>query len=215
MDFEKKYLLGIRSIIIAMMIVAFTSIFMMERMSHAIKLILDENVYSLEASEDMLRAVGLASISQLDLYQEQFMDAMQRAKNNVTLPGESALIDRIERLAPMSFAGQENALQEIIEEISKLANLNREAMIKADENARFLSIAGGWAVVGLTLICFLFSRRLLHQVRMQTIAPIVEVCRGLIDWEMGNRLRRFQTAKSSKDIRRAQQTLNSILDRLS
>ncbi|MFW7379249.1 MAG: hypothetical protein ACOH5I_10610 [Oligoflexus sp.] len=215
MDFASKFVIGIRSVMAALLLVAVTSTFLMERMSQAIKLILDENVYSLEAAQDMMAAVGLASITPLDLYQEQFLNALARSKKNITLPGESTLIDRIENLAPMAFAGEERSRRQILEELATLANMNRDAMIKADEDARFLAIAGGWAIVGLTIIGLLASNRFFHQVQQQAIAPMMEICRGLNDWEQGNRLRRFQSAKSSKDLRRAQQSLNAILDRLS
>lgn len=215
MDFEKKFITGVRLIIGAMLVIAVTSSFLMERMSNAIKKTVDENVYSLEAAQDMMSAISMAKLTGAKLYQLQFMDALERAKSNMTLPGESSLVERIEKLAPLAFAEQDQANRQIIEDLAALADLNREATQKVDEEAKFLAIAGGWAIVGLTIISLLAGSRILNQVHQQSIAPMVEICHGLSDWEQGNRLRRFQIARSSKDLRRAQQSLNAILDRLS
>lgn len=215
MDFSRKYLAGIRLILGTMLIVALTSTFLMERMSTAIKLILNENVYSVEAAEDMIINLALYNISPMDLHQEQFMEALTRAKNNITLKGEKTLIHRIEQLVPAAFEGQQRGRRQLIEELENLAVLNREAMLRADEDARFLAIAGGWAIVGLAVVGLLISSRVLTQVQRHAIDPMVEICRGVTDWEQGNRLRRFQVSQSSKDLRRTQETLNHILDRLS
>ena len=215
MDFEKKFRLTLRATIGAIIAVALAATFLMERMSQAIKFILNENVYSIEAAEDMLQLVGMVSIEANPAYKEAFVVALNKAKSNVTLVGENQLIEDIDKLIEPCFSGDLKARRDMIQALAYLADINRQAMIKADENARFLAIAGGWAMAGMAIFGGFFVLRIFAQIQASAILPMTEICRAVEDWDKGNKMRRVQSRLASKDIRKAHQIINGFLDRLS
>jgi len=175
---------GLWALLGLQLVTAMTAILLLSRMGPAIERIIDDNVYSTEAVEDML-----AALARPDGH-DAFLDAYTRARGNVTEHDEVPLLDTIARWDEAALAGDPNARAEVLEALDSLASVNRRSIVSADERASRLSFAGAWAMVLMGLVGFLSSLTVWRRIDARLLRPIQQVADVVRDVRKGQRRRR-------------------------
>lgn len=205
--------LGLGALLGLQVITTVGSIRVLSRMSPAVEQIMKENVASQAASEEMLAALTRIESNPGAPLPERFQAGFTRARANVTLGGEAAILDSVEKHAPAAFAGDPMARGILVRALQDLSELNREAMREADERARLLGRAGAWASIALGLTGFWLTISVGRRLRARLETPIVELDETLEAARRGERLRRVALIDGPAEARRLADNINWLLDR--
>ncbi|MEZ4742909.1 MAG: hypothetical protein R3B45_10760 [Bdellovibrionota bacterium] len=203
----KSYFRLISNITIAInLLVGISAIFLVERIVPAIDEILQENVFSVQASMAMQ-----VSISEED--QKKFWESFDKAKSNITLKGEKEIVEEVKSLAEQYWAGASEMKVETIKKVGELSSVNLRAMDQKDEEARFLGLAGAWALGFLVMISIALQLIARGRMLIRLMDPISELISVLEGYHKGNRLRRFVGTDATNEVKNGGMLLNKILDR--
>lgn len=211
MDLRRILALGVGSLISIQVITAFLTVGLLVRISPAVEEILDENVDSNEAAEQMMAALAVPDRVGI---QERFQQALQRARENVTEPEELTVLDRIERQVPDAWAGDGEARTAVLESLASLVQINRAAMQRADDEARRLGNAGAWAVVALALFGFAAGLVIAHRIVVQVLDPLRELNEVLTSFRKGDVYRRCHSPGAAREMILTLESVNLLLDEL-
>jgi hypothetical protein len=181
------------------------------RMSPAIQRILLENAVSLTAAEEM--AVALAETSDDTTARRRFDAALSRARANVTEPEEPALLATLAASSGPAFAGDADARRRTLDAIAALGRVNREAMARADSEARRLGRAGAWAMTLLGLLGLAGAVLAVRRMGREVLTPLAEVAAVLDAEARGDHRRRCSVAAASGEMRRLLEGVNALADR--
>ena len=203
-------IIAIGAMVLFLVITAFASIRLLSRMSPAIEHILSENVASNTAAEDML--ICLVEDGDSGERREQFEDALSRARNNITEPGEPALLDSVEKRMDAALAGDAAAATKIAETLRELSHLNRLSMRAEDEEAKRIGYAGAWAMAGLGILGFLAGAFVIRRMVRNVIAPVEEIRRVLNAQVNGDPMRRLVLKRAVPDLREMESLINRVID---
>jgi hypothetical protein len=166
---------GVGALVGLMVSVAFGTIVLLNRMGPAVGRILEDNVASEEAVEDMLATLASPGAG-ADV---TFADALERARDNVTEAEEPALVEQANQLAPAALSGDRAARQQLVSVLRRLGTVNRESMRRSDEAARRLGLAGAWAAAFLGTAGFAVAMLIYRRIRVRLELPIDQVRRTL------------------------------------
>lgn len=211
MELRRDFFLTFGMLMLFHMVLAFGSIALFMRMGPAIEKILAENVYSIEAAQEMLLLMAQEE-EQPDV--DQFHQWLIRAKNNITVPEEEPVLRRIEQAAQNFENMDESARTMLLNDIEELIAINQNAMQKADTQARDLGIAGAWAAVWIAVLAFALGWLSMRRLYRRVIAPIEELHDVLVGVGQGDLQRRCTTTEAPADVRRTLSHVNIILDAL-
>jgi nitrate/nitrite-specific signal transduction histidine kinase len=191
---------------------AFTAIGVLGRMSPEIGRILEDNVRSIEAAEDMLTVLATPEGLTDELRQLRFEQALEVAQNNITEDEERPILQRIDTEWTAAQTGDPAATRQLVLAVRQLADVNHNAMRIADESAQRLGFAGAWAAVGVSLFSVFVSILMLNRITGQVVSPI-ESMRTFADAvRMGDPLRRALVDDSAVEFNELARALNSLLD---
>jgi hypothetical protein len=195
---------------------SFVTIGLFARMAPAVEAILEDNVESQGAAFDILEALAIRRDGGLDLFEDgQLRAALARARGNITVPGEEAIVTALEEAAAAAFRGEEAGFRALSEGARQLWQLNMAAMREADDSASRLGSAGAWSAVfggvAVILVALLSWRRLQSRVVM----PVEELGRVLKGARADQPHLRCQTGGGTADVDTIRTHLNEILDRTS
>ncbi|HBP22235.1 MAG TPA: hypothetical protein DEA08_31190 [Planctomycetes bacterium] len=190
---------------------SFGAIGLLERMGPAIARILAENLYSLEATEELLAALGEAKVAP-DRARDRFAGALERARANVTEPEESPILKRIEAEAPAALSGDERARQETVALVRELSRVNHASTHQADSAARELGHAGAWAAALLGAASFAFSVLVLRRLRRRVVGPLNELSDTAQAYRRGDLHRRTRRVDMSPAFTQVAEVLDELLD---
>jgi len=185
-----KQTLGIKIIFyylsILLLIISLISIVSLIQLGGAIEVILKENILSVQAGESMMEYLNRLQmvadhddISETDTYTREFQEAFLIAKNNITLPSEKEILDKID----VSFETYLRLLRQIQTKnamigasesvhlayhesrrlIKNLLTVNHQAIVSASNNAKrlakersvwmmFLAVVGVVSVFGFNRV---------------------------------------------------------------
>lgn len=222
MTLRGGHLTGIALLVAIQLATAFSAIGLLSRMSPAVQEILAENVYSNEAAEEMVSALGLelaegehqAADQPAADHQAAFENAVRRARANVTEPDEVPVIDRLDAAGQRFFAGDRTALRGAVDDARRLIGINRAAMQRANEEAQRLGTAGAWAAVALSLFGFFVSVIVVRRTIQGIVEPVEELDTALEAFRSGDPYRRCQARSASDEMRRVLGAINTLLDRV-
>lgn len=213
MKLRRDLLLGVGALVGFNLLVAVSTVGLLSRMSPAIEQILQVNVVSIHAAEEMQRLLALAGMEPLGQAQrEQFGEALQRAQNNITEPNERELVMRIRARHEAALAGDRDARQVVIVALGELVAINRDAMIAADRRAQRMGTAGAWAAVFISVLGFLVSLVVIRRLRRSIVEPLAELYATLEAARKGDRFRRCTGLNAPPEIRRIFHAVNEMLD---
>lgn len=192
-------------------LLAFGAVELLSRMSPAIERILQENVNSILAVEDMLAALSSTGVPEEER-RGRFLEALARAQANVTEEGEDAVLERIVATHAAALAGDEGARRQLVEHLRHLGELNRISMWRANEQAQRLGAGGAWAVVLLGSCTLVFSLLAAARIRRRLLAPVSELHEVLQAVEAGERYRRYTRGGHPAEFEQIGTAVNRLLE---
>lgn len=215
MELRRDLLATVGTLAAMNILMALGAIWLLARMSPAIERILEENVFSMQATEEMLDVLIAASAGGAEVdpvSQARFEAALERARNNVTEPEEPPLLDEIQTGWNALRDGDETALEPLSDDVLQLAAVNQQAMVRADLQARRLGSAGAWAAAFIAAFYFLASLLVLRQMRRRVLVPLLEIHRVLDSARSGDTHRRCTVGEASTEIEGVATAVNQMLD---
>lgn len=206
MELRREIQLAVAVLIGILLLVSLGSVLLFQRMAPAIERLLEENVYSLAAVEDMLAALGAGEDA------AAFEDALDRAEQNITEENERPIIAAIRRGYPAALAGDPGARRQVVDALQALGRINREAAVAADSDAYRLGSAGAWGAVFLGLLGFSWGVLALRRFRVRVTEPVLELHEVLVAHARGQDLRRCRQSESVRELEEVQRYVNHLLD---
>jgi PAS domain-containing protein len=213
MQLRREFLVGLGTLVTLNVLFAFGAIGLLLRMSPAIERILQENVYSIEATEEMLSLLVASSRQpSRDVTLQQFEQALQRARNNVTEAEETPVLQTIQQHYRAAIGGDEQAVATVVRALQRLIHINQSAMEATGKEAQRLGFAGAWVAVLVALVSFMISLIVVHKLEERVLNPFVELYRVLQSILAGNPYRRCREIDAPEEIKRVLSSVNLILD---
>lgn len=193
-------------------VTSMVAIGLLGRMSPAIERIIEENVMSVAAAEQML-AVLAEGDSPAEPGLRSYLGALRTIEANLTEPEERAPARELRALAPETLAGEPAARQRSVALLREVGRINRGAMVRADERAKQLGIAGAWAAAFLGFAGLGASLLSMGRARRRILAPVTELARVAAAHHAGETHRRcLAPAAAAPELARVMETMNELLD---
>ncbi|MDD2942701.1 MAG: hypothetical protein PHC51_07030 [bacterium] len=184
------------------------------RMTPAIETILQDNVPSIMATHGMFRALSMRH-SDRETEKENFISALQLARDAAHNDNEFALVSRVKALGEKVFAGEEDYLPSLTAALKELADVNHHAMIKRDNEARRLGNAGAWAVMMMGFFGFSGALFAMSRIRQHVLEPIDDTYNALVAFERGETRRRAHLTRSAPfEIAEIIRSANHLMDEI-
>lgn len=199
--------LGVGALLGLQLLTSVSGVALLGRTGPVIERIMDENVASTEAVEDMLAELGYRRGP------TRFDAALLRARSNITEPDERRFIAVIDQERAAALAGDARARGALIGALRELGAVNRRSIARTERAATRLGLAGAWAMSLLGFFGFLMGLWTSRRVRTRLIAPISEVATVLSAVRAGDTLRRCAASGTSTEEHRLVDNLNWVLDR--
>ena len=213
MKLRRELLLMIGALVLLNLSLAFGAIGLFVRMGPAIERILQENVYSIVAAEELLAELaGTGSAHMSPEARVRVDESLRKAKNNVTAEEEHPVLAMLERSLPSAMDGDPGARRNAVTSIRQLIRINREAMRGVDEEARRLGRAGAWAAVFVGFLSFLLSVFVVVRLQKRFVRPLVDLHEVLEGVRQGDRLRRCRPSDAPREVIQVTQSVNRLLD---
>lgn len=208
--------LGAWFLIAANLLMALGSIWIFVRMAPAIKVIIEQNERSLHACQEMLSCLALAQQTETEkgTLINVFKESLSRAQSNITERDEPLALDRINAHYSQAFAGQPEALDQTVSAITHLSEINREAMVQAEQKARQFGNAGAWGIAFMATGIFTVGMLFIRSLKTNLLIPLEELHSVVTAYRSGETMRRCTGPDMPKDIRVMFNDVNELLDRI-
>lgn len=196
------------------LVMAFGSIWVFMRMAPAIEIIIEQNEKSLHACEEMLSALVMANQSENEdgSIKKTFLDALNRAKSNITEKEEPIAIEAISENYTSAFEDNGDGIKKTVAAILHLAEINRDAMVVADWKARSFGNAGAWGIVFMASAVFLVGLLFMKGLKKSLVKPLEEIDSVVKAVKAGDITRRCTGPDVPQDIQVIFSGINDILD---
>jgi methyl-accepting chemotaxis protein len=213
MHLKRELMWTLGALAILNLSLAFGAIGLFVRMGPAIEQILEENVRSIEAGEQMLAELaraGKASVSAAG--RNRITEALARAQRNVTEAEERPVLASLGRGLPGAVEAEPRARDTVVRDVERFISINREAMTRVDLEAQRLGRAGAWAAVLLGFLSFSTSLWVFRRMRRRVLDPLMELLDVLERVRQGTRLRRCRAEDAPLEFAQIAESLNRLLD---
>lgn len=206
MNLSGKIYLYFIILLICSTIITVAGICGFQRLEPAINLLNSSNTQSLYYAEQMLTSISVPK----DL--NKFEKNLDLAKNNVTEPGEKAILNKISSNYLSAFKGNRQIEEKTINEIAELAKINRIAMEQAGIKAKRQRTIGIWIILFPSVFIWIIGIALLKRLDRTYIKPIQELNDVIFEYNKGNYMRRCPSITVSNDLQKLYDGINTILD---
>ncbi len=210
MDVRRESRLGISVLLIVQVLLCMLSISVLTRMGPAIERILEENVYSAEAVEEMIAILALHNGQ--GPVPPAFSAAQRRVQDNVTEAEEEPFVQHIGEDAPAAFSGDRAARARLVESLRKLGEVNRKSMRVADDRAQRLGQTGAWAAVVLGTCALAVGIVVYRRLRLRLELPLEYIRRTMHAVRTGNRRARCGTVDGPTEVEQIAENIDWSLD---
>jgi HAMP domain-containing protein len=210
MKLRREARIGIGAIMVLQFALSMMTIALLSRMGPAIERILQENVRTEEAVEQMLAELSHAHTARA--VPQEFSHALERASNNITEEEEKPLLEIIARKHILAFSGDAAAREEVIEALRDLGEVNRRSMSRADNRAKRLGQTGAWAAALLGAIALGLCVVIYQQLRLRIELPIEELRRTTHSLRQGNLQARCPKSDAPAEIKQISRDIDWLLD---
>jgi hypothetical protein len=183
-------------------------ILLFTRMAPAIQNILEENVASLRAVEQIQHALASTGSGRERLFER----ALAEAESNVTEASERPVLRRLRRVKTAALAGDPAALRQTLGDLERLAMINLAAMERADRQAARLGEGGAWAMAILGMVCFLVSIWAARKVARQITRPLTRIHEALGAFRGGDTRRRCAIHGAALEATEIARAVDHLLD---
>jgi nitrate/nitrite-specific signal transduction histidine kinase len=212
-ELRRELVLVTTVLVILNIVLAFGAIALLARMGPAIERILEENVFSIVAAEEILSAVAATgSAPATDEERRAVESALERAERNVTENEERPVLEQLRARLEPALSGGDQARREAVSDVQELIGINRRAMNRVDAEARRMGSAGAWAVVLLGILSFTLSLLAMGLLNRRILQPLEELHAVLEAVGRGDPLRRCHTGDAPIEVRQVTNGVNRLLD---
>lgn len=208
MQSGKLITIGVWGMIIFNLLLSFGAVWSLQRISPEIQRIYQRNVVSLDACEKMLLALAEPAVDQ-----QNFLNALQAAENNITEAGERETVMQIKVLAGRISSGNIHDRRLLTKEIIKLTNFNKKAIIESALQAQKMRQAGAWGIVFMTSFFFILALYFERRLRQTLLMPLEEIATVMEERTRGDRFRRCNLPHAAKDTKKMLAAINDLIDR--
>ncbi len=208
MQSGKLITIGVWGMIIFNLLLSFGAVWSLQRISPEIQRIYQRNVVSLDACEKMLLALAEPAVDQ-----QNFLNALQAAENNITEAGERETVMQIKVLAGRISSGNIHDRRLLTKEIIKLTNFNKNAIIESALQAQKMRQAGAWGIVFMTSFFFILALYFERRLRQTLLMPLEEIATVMEERTRGDRFRRCNLPHAAKDTKKMLAAINDLIDR--
>jgi methyl-accepting chemotaxis protein len=213
MKLRRDLLISIGSLVALNLLAALGMVALLSRMGPAIEHILEANVTSIEVAERMMGILASAGAQPVSgAQQAQFAEALQRAQDNVSEPGEQEVVARIRAYHEAALGGDTVAIAAVVAGLEELVAVNRQAMREEDGKAQRMGTAGAWSAVVIGLLGFLAGLVVIRRLRKYIVEPLAELYATLEAAGKGDRFRRCTSFDAPPELKRIFQIVNQMLD---
>ncbi len=210
MQLTRSLRLGFVVLLAVHLATAFTAVALLGRMRPAIELIIEDNVRSLEAIEEVLSVLSDPLVDNRD---ERAHAAFDRAAKNVTNEEERPVIDLIGIHLDKALGGDDEAVAVVSSQLRRLAEINRRDLETSDRRAQQLGSAGAWTVVILTLFTLAFGVVARRRLDAQVLGPLEELHEVVDELGEGHALRRCRpNVAAAGELGQIMRAFNRLLD---
>lgn len=207
MRMQQELRVGMGLLFVMQLMTAAAALALTLRMSPAVERILSENVASLRAAEDMLSALALRDEGAVD----RFEAALARARSNITVKGEPAVLDRVQAHYRRAFEGDLAAQRDTVTALRDLTDLNERSMQNANLVALRLGSGGAWVIVLLGLVSLLATAGVVSRLQRRIGAPLEDLHEVICAQDRGDHYRRAR-GEGPSELARIAQGVNRLLD---
>lgn len=183
---------------------------LLARMAPAIERIISENLYSLAAIDEMLALLG--DDAGEPETGRRFSEALDRAEGNVTESSERPYITILEDAGPAALAGDPEARRRAVNALLVLAEINRAAVVRRDDEAQGLGYAGAWAAVFLGALSLAWAVIAVRRAGRRLIDPLDEIGAVLEAAHSGDTYRRCQRMPAPAEVETIMAGVDELLD---
>ncbi len=183
---------------------------LLQRMTPAVQLILEENERSLAASDEMLATLARTDTS--PAAEQQFAAALAAARANITEPDEEKTLAVIGEAWQSASRGDPAARERTVAALLELTTINRTAMEHADGQAQRLGRAGMWGVVLVGLLGFWIGLTVVRLARKRYILPLRDLHQTIDAARDGDLHRRVNPGDAGTELRELCVFVNDLLD---
>ena len=208
MQSGKLITIGVWMMIIFNLLLSFGAVWSLQRIDPEIQRIYQRNVVSLDACEKMLLALAEVAVDQ-----QNFLNALQAAENNITEAGERETVMQIKALAERLGSGNIHDRRLLTKEIIKLTNFNKNAIIESALQAQKMRQAGAWGIVFMTSFFFILALYFERRLRQTLLMPLEEIATVMEERTRGDRFRRCNLPHAAKDTKKMLAAINDLIDR--
>ncbi|HHH26894.1 MAG TPA: hypothetical protein ENK57_00880 [Polyangiaceae bacterium] len=213
MQLTRNLRLAVAGLIALHLASAFAAIALLGRMRPAIEKIIDQNVYSLSAVEEMLSVLAEGEGVETTSPHARFRAAYDRAAANITDERERPILMTIDRLSDASLPIESAPRHALVAELVRLGEVNRDNIVAADHDARRLGTAGAWSLVFLATLTLGSALAALRRMDRRVLQPVEELHDVLLGLRRGEHRRRCRPGLGAADeLAQAMAALNRILD---
>lgn len=211
---SRELRLAARGLLAIHVVTALGAIFLLLRTSSAVDQIQRENIYSIEAVEQM--TLTLAKSPSLDQAQQaRFEGALKRAQENITEEAERPVLDKLQvQWDRLKRGEQPQPRAQIFEQLEALSKINHHSITVANDRAQRLGLAGAWVTVVLALLSFMASTLIVRRTGERLIGPLDEIYQTASAIRRGDRHRRCQQTRTNPEVDEVAQVLNDQLDQI-
>jgi PAS domain-containing protein len=198
-------------LVVLQVLTSFVGAWLLGRMTPAVERILVENERSLEAVERM--ALALAEAKHVADAEPRFVAALAIAEGNVTEDEERTELRALRERHEAAFAGDRRAQERVVEALSRLGRINRDAMERSNQEAQRLGLAGAWVVALFGVIGLLGSVIAVVRTRRRLVAPLRVLADVVTDHARGSSHRRCPRTQGG-ELGEVLGNVNELLDRI-
>jgi methyl-accepting chemotaxis protein len=200
--------LSVWLMIIFNLILSFAAVWNYQRMNPEIEGIFQRNIISIDACEKMFLVLARDTVNP-----QEFNAAFDVAVNNITEDGEKETLQNIKSMFEQYCQGNTQIKSQLIEEIVKLNNFNKQAIADSARKAQQLRQSRAWGVVLMTTLFFVAAIFFEQRLRRALLAPLQEISMVLEADRKGDKFRRCHLPGISSDMKKLFEAINSLLDR--
>jgi PAS domain-containing protein len=205
--------LGVAVLLAVQVLTMVAAVGLLARMTPAIGVVLEENERSIRAVERMMLALTepMPDPGEADFRRVHFERALVEAEGNITEPAERPVIERITEYYDAALGGDGRALAAVRTDLWTLGDINRQSMLRANEQAKLLGTAGAWVLVFLGLLGLVLSIAVMRRARIKLIRPIYELEAMLRACSAGDSHQRFSPGDTSKEFHEVAAVVNALV----
>ncbi len=185
----------------------------LELLSPAVERVINDNISTLEAGEEILAALTRAESRTRAERPMLVVRALETARAHLTLDGEAELVDIIDAHLDGALDGSPQDRARVVQAVRDLGDLNRRGVAEVDRDVQSRSIASAWVVLLFGVTAAALTLLLQRRWGDRFMLPILEMRDALADVESGNRFRRVTPLDGPDEAKELTAALNRLVDR--